>query len=108
MSATSSVRELKAEDFDAEVLQCSKPVLVDFYTEHCGACRILAPLLESLAAEHGEEVSVLKTDAGQSPELAARFNVRSVPTLIFFQDGQMKSQHTGTLSKDGMLRRLKG
>lgn len=108
MFTSSVVKELRGEDFDNEVLHSSKPVILDIYTEHCGSCKILAPLLESLASEHAEELTVLKADAVQSPDLAARFSVRSVPTLLFFREGQLRHTHHGTLSKEGMLKKIRG
>lgn len=105
--SSSGIKELKGGDFDAEVLRSDKPVILDFTGEHCGACRMLGPILDSLVQEHGDELRVLKVDPAESPDLAARFNVRSLPTLLFFRDGELKGTHIGTLSKDGILKRIR-
>ncbi len=100
------VRALQAADFEELVLKSDKPVVLDFGGEYCGSCKALLPVLESLARDHQNTLSVFTVDVVASPELAARFNVRSIPTLLFFRDGALKGTHVGTLSAAGMLAKL--
>lgn len=99
-AATSPQRVVHAgdRDFERQVLQSELPVLVDFYAEWCGPCKSLAPTLDELAAE-SPQAKVVKVDIGDNPALAARYGVRSVPTLLVFRDGQIASRHTGGASK---------
>jgi thioredoxin 1 len=99
-AATSPQRVVHAgdRDFERQVLQSELPVLVDFYAEWCGPCKSLAPTLDELAAE-SPQAKIVKVDIGDNPALAARYGVRSVPTLLVFRDGQVASRHTGGASK---------
>lgn len=101
-----AVTDLEGRNFEAEVLQSDRPVLLDFFSEGCPPCKAFAPVLVALAEQHSDKVRVFSVDAGKAPELAARFNVRSVPTLLFFRDGELKHTHVGLLSIAGMLARL--
>lgn len=102
----SDVLAVKDETFEAEVLKASKPVLVDFSATWCGPCKKLEPIVHEVAAEYGDRVKVVKVDVDHAPGTAARFGVLSVPTLLFFRDGQVKDQVVGVLSKQGIADRL--
>ncbi len=102
----SDVLAVKDETFDEEVLRAAKPVLVDFSATWCGPCKKLEPIVHELAAEYGDRVKVVKVDVDHAPGAAARFGVLSVPTLLFFRDGQVKDQVVGVLSKQGIADRL--
>lgn len=82
-------------DFDVNVLKSSKPVLVDFWATWCGPCRMIAPLVEDVAGEMGEQVVVLKMDVDQNPQVPMRLGIRSIPTLIIFKDGQPAERIVG-------------
>jgi thioredoxin 1 len=103
----SGVLAVRDETFDAEVLRAEKPVLVDFSAAWCGPCKTLEPIVHEVAAEYGDRVKVVKVDVDHARGTAARYGVLSVPTLLFFRDGQVKDQVVGVLSKQGIADRLR-
>jgi thioredoxin 1 len=100
------VRQVDQQRFDAEVLQSSLPVVVDFYATWCGPCKQLSPLLDELAGPLTNRVKFFKLDLDSSPELARRFSVVAVPTLIFFKGGRELERSTGLPSRDALKKRL--
>jgi thioredoxin 1 len=100
--------EINEANFEAEVLKSSQPVLVDFWAEWCGPCKMLAPVLEEIAAEQNLGVKVAKINVDDNPALAARFGIRSIPTLLYFADGELRHQTVGVASKKAILSNLKG
>lgn len=94
---------IAGQEFQDKVLQSQGKVLVDFFATWCGPCRMLAPVLDEVAAEKSGEVSVYKVDIDASPEIAAHFDVTSVPTLILFKDGQAVKQTVGAQPKQNLL-----
>jgi len=97
---------LNEGNFEEEVTRSTKPVLVDFWAEWCGPCKLIAPLLDEIAKEKGETVKVAKVDVDQNQSLSARYNIRAIPTLLFFKDGQLRDQVTGMTSKKDLLGRI--
>ena len=95
----SNVLHTSDTSFVNDVLESDKPVLVDFWAEWCGPCRAIAPILDDVATERQDTLRVVKVNIDESPGLARQFGVRSIPTLILFQDGQPKSQRVGALRR---------
>lgn len=91
------------QEFDQEVLQADSPVLVDFTAAWCGPCKMLAPILEELAAEWGQKISIRKLDVDQNQETAMKYGVMGVPTLILFKDGEIAARMTGYKPKKHLI-----
>ena len=100
------VLHLTSANFEAEVLRSSEPVLVDFWATWCPPCRMIAPAVEALAGEYAGKAKVGKLDVDESPDLAQRYGVQSIPTLLVFKDGQVVEQRIGAVPKAEMARML--
>ena len=88
--AHESIVELTTDNFSTEAEGASVPVVIDFWSEHCGPCKMLAPVLDEVAAEVGDTAKVTKVDVMAQRDLAMKFGIRAVPTLIFMKDGEIK------------------
>jgi len=100
------VLELTEKNFEAEVVKSNKPVLVDFWAEWCGPCRMIAPIVEEIAKDLSGKLKVAKVNVDEAQELAAQFNIMSIPTLILFKDGEPVDMIIGAMSKDQMFEKI--
>ena len=97
---------LDESNFEREVTRSDKPVLVDFWAEWCGPCKLIAPLLDEIAREKADAIKVGKVNVDENQSLSSKFNIRAIPSLLFFKNGQLRDQVTGMTSKKDLLSRI--
>jgi thioredoxin 1 len=88
--------------FQTDVLDSTKPVVVDFWAEWCGPCKMIAPALEEIAAELGDQVTIAKLDIDENPDAPSKYGVRGIPTMILFKDGQVAATQVGAMPKSAI------
>lgn len=86
-----------------DLIQGDKPVLVDFYADWCGPCKIMAPILREVKSALGDSVSIIKVDVDRNNEVAAKYNVRNIPTLILFRKGQQRWRQAGVVPREALI-----
>ena len=101
-----SALHLDTKNFEAEVVKSSGPVLVDFWAEWCGPCKMLSPIIDQLAVELQGKMKIAKVNVDEAPDLAGQFNVMSIPTLLIFKNGEAVDQIVGAMPKDKLLAKL--
>ena len=106
MAEHANITTLTDENFDAEVLDADEPVLVDFWATWCGPCRQIAPIIEDLADEFEGRAKIGKVDVDENPQVAQQFGIRSIPTLLFFKDGEVQEQLVGASGKKPLKQKL--
>ncbi len=95
-------------NFEAEVLRGASPVVVDFWAEWCGPCKMISPVLDELSLEYGGKVKVTKLNVDENPSTSAKFQIRSIPTLLFFKGGRVVDQMVGAASKTDLKKKFEG
>src|SRR6185312_3062664 len=101
-----STIEINETNFEAEVLKSAQPVLVDFWAEWCGPCKMLGPVLDEIATEQNGRAKVAKVNVDENSDLAAKFGIRSIPTLLYFVGGEVRKQTVGVVSKKTIISTL--
>jgi thioredoxin 1 len=103
---TMSITHITIDNFESEVLQSGQPVLLDFWAEWCGPCKMIAPILDQIADEYKGRLQIGKLDVEENQSIAMKYGVRSIPTLMLFKEGVVEAQHVGMLSKEQLTQLL--
>jgi thioredoxin 1 len=98
-----SAKSVTTATFQADVLSSGKPVLVDFWAEWCGPCRMVSPILDEISAEHGEKLTIVKVNVDEEPQLAQQYGIVSIPALQVFQNGEVVKSIVGAKPKPQLL-----
>ena len=101
-----STIEINDTNFEREVLQSTQPVLVDFWAQWCGPCKMLAPVLDEIAVLQNGRAKVVKINVDENPALAQRYNIQSIPTLLYFAVGEVRDRTMGAVSKQSIISKL--
>jgi thioredoxin 1 len=102
----SAIINLNESNFDRELTHDDKPMIVDFWAEWCGPCKMIAPLLDEVAREKAGVVKIAKVNVDENQSLSFKYNIRAIPALLFFKNGQLRDQVIGVTSKKDLLSRL--
>ena len=94
-----AIKHVSDATFDQDVLKSGNPVLVDFWAEWCGPCKMFAPVLDEIAREYGDKVQIAKLDIDANPSTPGKYGIRGIPTVILYKDGQAHAQKVGALTK---------
>jgi thioredoxin 1 len=103
---STNVSSIGAVDFDSEVVKSDKLVVVDFWAEWCGPCKMIAPLLDEIARELPDKVKIVKVNVETEPQIAQQYGIYNIPTLLFFKDGKVREQVVGTVAKKVLVEKI--
>jgi thioredoxin 1 len=98
--------EVNDVNFEELVIKSDKPVMVDFWAEWCGPCRMVAPIMDEISHEYEGKALVVKCDVDSSPEVAAKYSIRNIPTVLFFKDGKIADKQVGAVPKNNFVAKL--
>ena len=102
-----SVKSIKEKEFESEVINSDKPVLIDFWAEWCGPCKMIGPILEEISDEMINEVTIAKHNIDEEPNTPTKYGVRGIPTMLLFKDGELKSTKVGATPKSDIVSWIK-
>ncbi|WP_374665509.1 thioredoxin TrxA [Ramlibacter sp.] len=97
--ASDLIKHISDDTFEADVLKSGKPVLVDYWAEWCGPCRMIAPILDEVSETYKEKLQIAKMNVDENRDIPAKFGIRGIPTLMLFKDGQLAATKVGAMSK---------
>lgn len=100
------ITHITDENFEAEVLKADVPVIVDFYADWCGPCKMMVPVLDMVSKEQGNKIKIVKLNVDENPATTAAYRVMSIPTLVFFKDGEAKMRIEGAVTKNVVDQKL--
>ncbi|MFG1343752.1 thioredoxin [Xanthobacter autotrophicus DSM 431] len=103
-----AVEKVSDQNFEEDVLKSSAPVIVDFWAEWCGPCRMVAPILEEVSGEMGEKIRIVKLNVDENPATASKYGIMSIPTLLLFKDGKIASRQVGAAPKAKLVQWING
>lgn len=98
--------EVNDINFETIVIKSDKPVLVDFWAEWCGPCRMVAPIMDEISRDYDGKALVVKCDVDSSPEVAAKYSIRNIPTVLYFKDGKIADKQVGAVPKNNFITKL--
>ena len=103
-----AVEKVSDQNFEEDVLKSSAPVIVDFWAEWCGPCRMVAPILDEVSGEMGDKVRIVKLNVDENPQTASKYGIMSIPTLLLFKDGKIASRQVGAAPKAKLVQWING
>ncbi len=99
---SNNITHVTDSDFETTVLKASGPVLVDYWAEWCGPCKMIAPLLDELAGEYGDQITIAKLNIDQNQQVTSRYKIRGIPTLMIFENGEHQATKVGAMTKSAL------
>ena len=105
---SSAIGHVSDDTFEADVLTATKPVLVDYWAEWCGPCKMIAPVLEEISAEYGDKIDIVKLNIDENPQTPPKYGIRGIPTLMIFKDGKVEATKVGAVTKSQLAAFIDG